>query len=271
MMNPALTYDVLYTHTEGEPTAIIHSGITYPVGSSILGKRQYLEENYDWLRRAIMCEPRGHRDMYGCFVTPPSSPGFDGGLIWVDNTAYSHMCGHGTIAVSMALVARGFKGKLPQEGVVRLAFETTAGPIFCEVEVQGGKVCSTRFENVPAYVHARAIPLDLPEFGTVEANIVFGGNYFGIIDWRGQSLKIGPENGRRLAEIGVMARKMLSEKIELRHPLHANITDLNYMTLWHEPTLPGARYKNVHVFSAGQLDRSPGGTGTSAMMALLEA
>jgi proline racemase len=271
MMDSTLTYDVIYTHTEGEPTCIIHSGITYPAGSTILEKRQFLETHYDWLRLALMREPRGHRDMFGVFLTPPSAPGFDGGLIWIDGSQYSHMCGHGTIAVCMAYVALGFKGSLPPDGIVPLRFETTAGPIACEVGVEAGKVLWTKFENVPAYVHAKAIPLELPGFGTVEADLVWGGNYFGIIDWRGKDLKISPENSGRLAQIGVMAREILREKVEIGHPLHGHITNLNFMTLWHEPTIPGARYKNVHVFSSGQCDRSPGGTGTSAMMAMLEA
>jgi proline racemase len=271
MMEKTLAFDTIYTHTEGEPTCIIHSGIAYPAGSTILEKRQFLEENYDWLRLALMREPRGHRDMFGVFLTPPSAPGFDGGLIWIDGTEYSHMCGHGTIAVCMAFVALGFKGKVSPDGVVNLAFETTAGPISCDVGVEAGKVRWTRFENVPSYVHSRAIPLDLPEFGTVEADLVWGGNYFGIIDWRGNDLKIAPENGSKLARIGMIAREMLREKLDVRHPIYGHIANLNFMTLWHEPTLAGARYKNVHVFSAGQCDRSPGGTGTSAMMAMFEA
>ena len=87
-------FDVIYTHTEGEPLCIIHSGIPYPAGSSILEKRRFLEENYDWLRCALMREPRGHKDMFGVFLTPPSSPEYDAGLIYIDGTQYSHMCGH---------------------------------------------------------------------------------------------------------------------------------------------------------------------------------
>ena len=101
------SYDVIYTHTEGEPLCIIHSGIPYVAGSTILEKRVYLEREYDWLRKALMREPRGHRDMFGVFLTPPSSPDYDAGMIYIDGTQYSHMCGHGTIALSMAMVALG--------------------------------------------------------------------------------------------------------------------------------------------------------------------
>jgi len=263
-------FDVIYTHTEGEPLCIIHSGIPYPAGSSILDKRTFLEANYDWLRMALMREPRGHRDMFGVFLTPPSGPGFDAGLIYIDGTQYSHMCGHGTIAVAMAMVALGMV-KRGEGGRTTIRFETTAGPVVAEVANEGDKVLWTRFENVPAYVAAQDIEVELPGFGPARADIAWGGNYFGIVDVGATALRIGPAHGETLARVGLAVRDQLNAKVRLQHPTQSHVTNLNFVTLWHAPTLPGAMYKNVHVFSAGQLDRSPGGTGTSAMMAMLEA
>src|SRR5690606_18607692 len=100
-------FDVIYTHTEVKPLCIINSGIPYPLNTTILEKRKFLADNYDWVRKALMREPRGHNDMFGVFLTPPSSPEFDAGLIYIDGETYSHMCGHGTIAVAMAMVALG--------------------------------------------------------------------------------------------------------------------------------------------------------------------
>ena len=263
-------FDVIYTHTDGDPLCIIHSGIPYPAGSSILEKRKFLEQNYDWLRCALMREPRGHRDMFGVFLTPPSSKDFDAGLIYIDGTQYSHMCGHGTIAIGMAMVALGLVPADPS-GLTKIRFETTAGPVIAEVASKGEDVLWTRFENVPAYVAAQDIPLELPGIGSLKADIVFGGNYFGIIDIRGTPLKIVPENGGQLAHFGVMAREQLREKITVQHPTAAHINNFNFVTFWHEPSISGAKYKNVHVWSAGQISRSAGGTGTSAMMAMYEA
>jgi proline racemase len=270
MMRTTTIANVIYTHTEGEPLCIIHSGIPYPPGSSILEKRAFLEKHYDWLRCALMREPRGHKDMFGVFLTPPSGPDFEAGLIWVDGTQYSHMCGHGTIAVSMVMVAMGL---VPRScgASTTIRFETTAGPVVAEVGHEGTEVSWCRFENVPAYVAAQEIPLDLPGYGPVKADLVWGGNYFGAIDCRGIGLQIGAENGSELSRVGVLAREMLREKVRVQHPSQPHINNLNFVTLWHEPTIPGALYKCVHVFSAGQLDRSPGGTGTSAMMAMFEA
>lgn len=263
-------FDVIYTHTEGEPLCIIHSGIPYPTGSSVLQKRQFLKENYDWLRCALMREPRGHRDMFGVFLTPPSSPEFDAGLIYIDGTEYSHMCGHGTIAVAMAMVALGLTKRGPGDRTT-IRFETTAGLVVAEVANDGDRVEWTRFENVPAYVAEQDVALHSAEYGPLKADIVWGGNYFGIVDLSATSLRISPENGAALSRLGLELREQLRSKVTIRHPVEAHINDLNFMTFWHEPTIKGALYKNVHVFSAGQLDRSPGGTGTSAMMAMFEA
>ncbi|WP_246702609.1 proline racemase family protein [Starkeya sp. ORNL1] len=270
MMRKQDIFDVVYTHTEGEPLCIIHSGIPYPAGSTILEKRAFLEANYDWVRQALMREPRGHKDMFGVFLTPPSSPDYDAGLIYIDGTQYSHMCGHGTIAVAMAMVALGMVRRNP-DGVTTIRFETTAGLVLAEVGSEGDEVLWTRFENVPAYVAAQDVPFELPGIGPLKADIVWGGNYFGIIDLRGTSLRISPENGSVLSRYGIMAREQIRQRVNIQHPTAGHINNFNFVTFWHEPTIEGAFYKNVHVFSAGQLDRSPGGTGTSAMMAMFEA
>jgi proline racemase len=263
-------FEVIYTHSEGEPLCIIHSGIPYPGGSSILEKRQFLEENYDWLRNALMREPRGHKDMYGVFLTPPSSRDFDAGMIYIDGMQYSHMCGHGTIALAMAMAARGMV-RSAEGSRAMIRFETTAGPVTAEVGSEGGTAKWTRFENVPAYVAAQDVAIELPGIGPLKADVVWGGNYFGIADLRGTTLKIEPGNGSALSHLGVLAREQLRQKVKLRHPAAEHITNLDYFTFWHGPTLQEALYKCVHIFGAGQLDRSPGGTGTSAMMAMLEA
>jgi proline racemase len=259
--------DMIYTHTEGEPTGIIYSGIPYPAGTSILEKRRFLEQNYDWLRRAVMREPRGHRDMFGVFLTPASDRGFDAGMIWIDGENFMHMCGHGTIGLSMAMVSQGM---IASSEMTTIRFETTAGPVISRVKSNGSRVEWCQFENVPAFVTDLDIPLDLPEYGRVEADIAFGGNFFGLIEWKSPRLRIHPENARELARVGLLARKLLLEKISVSHPLHEHITDLNFVTLWHGATRPNALYRCVHVFSDGKLDRSPGGTGTSAMMAMFE-
>ena len=265
MMKTTNVYDVIYTHTEGEPLCIVHSGITYPFGSDILAKRRFLEESYDWLRRALMREPRGHHDMFGVFVTPPSSADTDAGLIWIDGDRFVDMCGHGTIGLSMAMVANGLTQ--PAGELTTIRFETTAGPVRAEVRSGDRGVEWSSFENVPAFVAAPDVALDLPEIGAVKADISFGGNYFCQIDLSGTDVRIRPESGRQLSELGLAAKAQINERIQVEHPTQPHIDTINFVTFFHEPERADSLYRCVHVFSDGKLDRSPGGTGTSAMLA----
>ena len=268
--------DVTYTHTEGMETCIVPPGLHFPAGATLLEKRRLLEGEgrLAWLRTSLLNEPRGHVAMYGAFLTAPSGEGYDAGVIWSDGERCNDMCGHGTIALGMAMVSLGLAPESGDDAHTTIRFETTAGPVSAEVRSNPHRVEWTRFENVPAYVAEREVPITLPGHGELKADIAFGGNYFAIVDWAGRGRKIGPENGAYFRELGHLVRRQVAEKVRLRHPLHAHIrypspdTDL-LVTFWHESER--ARYRNVHVLSGGLLDRSPGGTGTSAMMAMLEA
>lgn len=262
--------DVIYTHTEGEPTCIVHSGIPYPFGTDILGKRDFLEANLDYVRTSLMREPRGHQDMFGVFLTPPSGPDTDAGMLWMDGERFVEMCGHGTIALSMAMVAHNMVLPDPS-GLTRIRFETPAGLVVSEVQSEGNDVLWTRFENVPAFVLEQDVPIDLPGYKGLTADIVFGGNFFAIIKVPSEQRKICPENGSAFSELGQMAKDQINQIIDVRHPTQSHISKVHFTTFWHEGDEPDSLYRNVHVFSNGKLDRSPGGTGTSAMMAMFHA
>ncbi|MBD3624793.1 MAG: proline racemase family protein [Rhodobacteraceae bacterium] len=270
MMTPNRFIDVIYTHTDGEPTCIIPGGIPYPQGLDIVGKRDFIRKNYDFVRSGLLHEPRGHHDMVGVFVTPPSSPEFDAGMLWCDGDDFMEMCGHGTIALSMAMVSHGLVHHGDEE-VVKIRFETPAGPVTSEVGFEDGQVAWTRFQNVPAIVLAQDVPVTLPEVGEVMADIAFGGNFFAVVKWPYADRPIGPDNGKMLSELGVSVKDQINAKMTVAHPTESHIKGLNFTTFWQEPDHADSLYRNVHVFSDGKLDRSPGGTGTSMMMAVWEA
>lgn len=268
-MRHATSIDVIYTHTEGEPTCIVHSGINYPPGSDIFEKRRFLKNHYDHLRTGLMREPRGHHHMFGVFLTPPSSSSTDAGMIWMDGYRYVEMCGHGTIALGMAMVSHGL---VPFGGdETRIVFETPVGEVRAIVESEGNETRSTRFTNVPAFVLEQDVPVHVPEVGDLSADIVFGGNFFAIVKWPSDVRRIAPENGSYFAEVGLKVREQIRNKVRIFHPEQEDLSELHFVTFWHEPTREDSFYRNVHVFSDGKLDRSPGGTGTSAMMAMFHA
>jgi len=262
--------DVIYTHTEGEPTCIVHSGILYPPGLDILQKRKFLQDNYDYVRTSLMREPRGHQDMFGVFLTPPHEPDADAGMLWIDGERFVEMCGHGTIALSMVLVSHRLVRKVAQP-ISTIRYETPVGRVTAEVKCSDGQVEWTRFENVPAFVLAQDVPVTLPGYGELKADISFGGNFFAQVRWPDKEKPICPDNGRLLSELGQLVKKQINARMLIQHPTKPDTKGLHFCTFWHDPDRPDSLYKNVHVFSDGKLDRSPGGTGTSAMMAMFEA
>lgn len=263
--------DVIYTHTEGEPTCIVHSGIPYPHGGDILSKREYLKANHDHVRTSLMREPRGHQHMFGVFLTPPSDANHDAGMLWMDGEQFVDMCGHGTIALSMSMVAHRLAPAPQADGLTRIRFETTAGTVVSEVKADEERVHWTRFENVPAFVMEQDITVEVPGLGTLKADLVFGGNFFAIIRVPSDIQPICAENGSYFSKAGEAVKAEINRRMEIRHPTHPHINGLNFVTFWHEGAHPDSLYRNVHVFSGGKLDRSPGGTGTSAMMAMFHA
>ena len=230
---------------------------------------------FSHINTSLLNEPRGHVAMYGGYLTPPSSDEYDAGIIWSDGVMCNDMCGHGTIALGMAMVSQGL---VPEgdDGHTFIRLETTAGLVVAEVKSNEHSVEWTRFENVPAYVAAQDVPITLPHVGEVKADIAFGGNYFAIIKWEDPDLRVDPANGKHFRELGALVREQVAEKVKLQHPTQPHIaypsgtTDL-LVTFWHDPIREQAFYRNVHVLGAGLLDRSPGGTGTSAMLAMFEA
>lgn len=262
--------DVMYTHTEGQLTCIVNSGIPYPPGTDILQKRDFLEEKYGDLKNSLMHEPRGHPSMFGGFLTPPSSVDYDAGIIWTDGVIYNDMCGHGTIALGMAMVSNGLVEE-SDSGLTTIRLETMAGLVTAEVSSTEDRVEWTKFENVPAYVAEQDVPIELPGYGALKADIVFGGNYFATVRWDDSDLMVCPENESRFCEMGQLVKQQIKDKVKLRHPTKRHIDYVDIVTFWHDSTRPEAFYRNVHVIGGLWGDRSPGGTGTSAMMAMLEA
>ncbi|WP_332972644.1 proline racemase [Clostridioides difficile] len=257
------------SHTAGEATRIVVGGIPNIKGNSMPEKKEYLEENLDYLRTAIMLEPRGHNDMFGSVMTQPCCPDADFGIIFMDGGGYLNMCGHGTIGAMTAAIETGVVPAV--EPVTHVVMEAPAGIIRGDVTVVDGKAKEVSFLNVPAFLYKEGVEVDLPGVGTVKFDISFGGSFFAIIHASQLGLKIEPQNASKLTELAMKLRDIINEKIEIQHPTLAHIKTVDLVEIYDEPTHPEATYKNVVIFGQGQVDRSPCGTGTSAKLATLHA
>lgn len=259
------------SHTAGEAARIIIGGVPNIPGETIAAKRQYLIDHNDNLRTALMHEPRGHNDMFGAFITAPTVPEADFGIIFMDGTGYLNMCGHNTIAAVTIAIETGMV-EAPDEGTVQVVLDTAVGPIYATAHIkEGKKVTEVSYKNIPSFLYKKNQELDIAEVGKVTFDISFGGNYFVIINAEELNLTVAAENASQLSALGMKILRSVNEKIEIGHPTIQHINTVDLIEIFSEATHPEASYKNVVVFGEGQIDRSPCGTGTSAKLATLYA
>ena len=257
------------SHTAGEATRVVVGGIPNIKGSSMPEKKQWLEDNLDHIRTAIMLEPRGHNDMFGSIITQPTNPEADYGIIFMDGGGYLNMCGHGTIGAMTIAVETGMVEVC--EPITNIVQEAPAGIIRGEVFVENGKAKKVSFKNVPAFLYKRDQEVELPGYGKIKFDISFGGSFFAIVKADQIGVEIVPENAGILNKLGMQLRDIINEQIPVVHPEMPHIHTVDLVEWWSETDTEGATLKNCVVFGQGQVDRSPCGTGTSAKIATLYA
>jgi proline racemase len=246
-------------HTGGEPFRIVTGGVRRLEGETILAKRAYAREHLDHLRRLLVHEPRGHADMYGCFVTEPEDDGADLGVVFFHNEGYSTACGHGTIALVTWALAEGVVPA--REGETRVVVDVPSGRLETWAHLESGRVRSVRFRNVPAFVWATGI-----EAAGRIVDVAYGGAFYASCAERVEARELP-----RLVELGRAIKRELEAAHELVHPLEPALRDLYGVVFWQEEGDEPLTQRNVTVFADGEVDRSPCGSGTSARLALLDA
>jgi trans-L-3-hydroxyproline dehydratase len=251
-------------HTAGEPLRLIVGGFPPLEGETILEKRDYIREHYDHLRTALMLEPRGHADMYGALLTEPERAGSDAGVLFMHNEGFSTMCGHGVIAVVTIGLERGlFAG-------ADVTLDSPAGPIRAQASLDGGRVRSVRFRNVPSFVLHPAVPVTL---GTRElrADVAFGGAFYAIVDSEAAGIPVVPERLPDLRRAGMAIKRAVEAAVRVEHPDEPQLRGIYGTIFTGPPSSEAADLRNVTIFAEAEVDRSPCGTGTAAVMAVLAA
>lgn len=246
---------VVDSHTEGEPTRVVVDGWPQPRGATMAERRDDLRARFDHLRRAVVCEPRGHAAIVGALLTPPVREGSTAGVVFFNNGTYLGMCGHGLIGVVRTL---HFLGRL-EPGAAH--FDTPAGTVRAELAADG----AVTIENVPAYLHARDVVVDVPGVGRIVGDVAYGGNWFFITHQDAVPVE--------LANAGALTRftRDIQAAIDAQGITGAGGAPIDHVELSAPPSRPDADARNFVLCSGGEYDRSPCGTGTSATMAALHA
>jgi proline racemase len=245
-------------HTAGEPFRIVTGGVEAPRGATILGKRRDALERLDHVRRLLVHEPRGHADMYGCFVVEPDDDGADLGVVFFHNAGYSTACGHGTIALVTWALDEGVIDR--REGENRVVVDVPSGRLDTWAQVEAGRVRSVRFRNVPSFVWAEGV-----ELGERTVDVAFGGAFYASLEER-----VEPAELPRLIELGREIKRELEAWQDIVHPVEPELRDIYGVVFWQEVGDGPLTQRNVTVFADGEVDRSPCGSGTSARLALLD-
>lgn len=253
-------------HTAGEPLRVITGGLAPIPGKSILEKRRYAQERLDTIRRALMWEPRGHADMYGCIITEPVTEDGTLGVLFLHNDGFSTMCGHGIIGLATVAVETGMVASTGEETVIRM--DTPAGRVTATVHCRGGRVQEVSFENVPSFAYALDQQIEISGLGSVQYDIGFGGAYYAFVQSNELGLRLDASGFRQIIAAGKQIKKAISGSIEINHPYEDDLGFL-YGTIFVGPAEdPSNHSRNVCVFADGEVDRCPTGTGVSARAAL---
>ena len=269
-------------HTAGEPLRIITGGLPAIPGDTILAKRRYAREHLDHLRTALMWEPRGHADMYGCIPTEPVTPDGTLGVLFLHNEGFSTMCGHGVIG----LVKVGIEtGLLEADPVIRL--DTPAGRVTAFPHFDGdGRVTHVSFHNVPSFVYALDRWVDVPGLGRVRYDVAFGGAFYAYVRAEEVGVGLASENFRELIDAGTRIKQAVMAAHIPQHPFEPDLSLLygvifvgppHNLSISQSPDMAEigrfgdleiTRSREVCVFADGEVDRSPTGTGVSGRAAL---
>ncbi len=257
-------------HAEGEPLRVIVGGFPQPRGRSVLARRRDARARADSFRTALMWEPRGHADMYGCLLMPPVTPEASFAVLFMHNAGFSTMCGHGIIAVSTVAVEAGLVPR--REPETRFAIDTPAGLVRVTARLDGPRVSEVRFLNVPSFVAGLDERVDVPGLGSVRYDLAYGGAFYAFVSAEDLGL---PLVGARVEEIVAAGRAIKGAVSESREVTHPEADDLGFLygTVFVGPPLADETRHSRHVcvFADGEVDRSPTGTAVSGRLAILHA
>jgi proline racemase len=265
-------------HAAGEPLRLIVDGFPSPRGRTMLEKREWVLKHADHLRRALMLEPRGHADMYGAILTEPVTPGSHAGVLFMHNEGYSTMCGHGVVAVTTIALERGLL--MPGGDGTAVVFDSPAGTIRARARLrrgtkdtegtEGPRVESVAFVNVPSFVLHGGLTVKLAS-RHIRADVAFGGAFYAIVDSEAVGLPIDVAHLAELRRVGMQIKEAIEATHTIAHPLEPGLNGIYGTIFTGPPSDDRADLRNVTIFADAEVDRSPCGTGTAAVMSVIDA
>jgi 4-hydroxyproline epimerase len=255
-------------HTCGNPVRLVAGGTPLLQGATMSAKRQDFLARHDWIRTALMFEPRGHDVMSGSFLYPPTSADGDVGVLFIEVSGCLPMCGHGTIGTVTMALEHGLVTPR-EEGLLRL--DVPAGRVDARYRREGRYIESVRLTNVASYLALPEVRVDCPELGELVVDIAYGGNFYAIVEPQRRYAGLEAMRASDLLRLSPELRRRLNEVCAPVHPLDPTIRGVSHILWTGAPQTKGAHARNAVFYGDKAIDRSPCGTGTSARMAQLAA
>lgn len=262
------TYFCVDAHTCGNPVRLVTSGHPQLRGNTMSEKRLDFIERFDWVRQALMFEPRGHAMMSGAFLYPPCSEGADASILFIETSGCLPMCGHGTIGTVTAALEQGL---LQPQQAGRLVLDVPAGQLVVTYQQQGTKVTQVQIRNVPSYLAIRDAEVEVPGLGRIRFDVAYGGNFYAIVEPQPNFPGLQHWSAADILRFSPLLRAAAAAAYDCVHPLDPSIRGISHVQWTGQPKTAGSDAANAVFYGEGAIDRSPCGTGTSARMAQLYA
>lgn len=258
------TFFCIDAHTCGNPVRVVAGGGPPLQGANMSEKRQHFLREYDWIRKGLMFEPRGHDMMSGSILYPPSDLANDIGILFIETSGCLPMCGHGTIGTVTVAVEHGLIiPKTPGQ----LNLETPAGLVKVTYKQEGKKVKSVKIRNVKAFVAAENITAECPDLGALTMDVCYGGNFYAIVDVQKNFPGLEHFKADQLISWSRELRRNINKKYSFVHPENSTIKGCSHILWSGKPLDPASTARNAVFYGDKAIDRSPCGTGTSARLA----
>ena len=264
------TFVCIDAHTCGNPVRVIKSGGPELIGVTMNEKRLHFIKNFDWIRRGLMFEPRGHDMMSGSILYPPHNPENDFSILFLETSGCLPMCGHGTIGTITIAIEKGLiKPKTPG----KIKMEAPAGLVEIEYSLKNEKVEWVKLTNVKSYLAEKNLKVECPELGDLFFDVAYGGNFYAIIDPQQNFTGIQDFTASKIIQFSQAVRENIKAKFPERfiHPENSTIKNVTHLLWTGKPINPKSDGRNAVFYGDKAIDRSPCGTGTSARLAQLYA
>ena len=264
------TFFCVDAHTCGNPVRVVAGGGPNLIGDTMSEKRQHFLKEYDWIRKGLMFEPRGHDMMSGSILFPPHNPANDFAILFIETSGCLPMCGHGTIGTITIAIEEGL---ITPKEPGKIKMEAPAGLVHIEYGQTGEKVDWVKLVNVKSYLAAENLTINCPELGEITFDVAYGGNYYAIVDPQKNFSGVHDFTASKIIQYSQVVRDRINEKYPdmFIHPENDTIRDVTHMLWTGNPIDPTSSGRNAVFYGDKAIDRSPCGTGTSARLAQLHA